>query len=104
MCISKGLGLKEALKAAGISATAYYHLTHQDNILPNTLQRLANFLEVREMDLLEQDSREVWLTKKIMRDVNRIYSQNPKMDPDNIHPAGKNRKHPGAHLEVGAHH
>ena len=53
---SKRLHLKMLLSEAGVSKTAYYHLLYKDTLLPDTIHRIAQVLEVRPSAFLEEIS------------------------------------------------
>jgi len=51
---SQGESLTALLERAGVSRTAYYSLVRRRNILPRTVRALAEALEVRESELLDE--------------------------------------------------
>ena len=84
LCERKGVRLKDALRAAGVSRTAYYSLLHKDSVLPNSLVKLARHLAVSPAEFLHDSTAQEKEAVRLARDVERIHRLHPDSDPENI--------------------
>jgi transcriptional regulator with XRE-family HTH domain len=80
----KSLSLNALLKKAGVSKTAFYHLLYKDSVLPASLGAIASSLAVRPSAFLTDRSEDVAQTVRLLNFVDRIVSQEPGLDRDNI--------------------
>ena len=81
---SKRLHLKMLLSEAGVSNTAYYHLLYKDTLLPDTIHRIAQVLEVRPSAFLEEISPAEKKVKRILFLTDKISANGPLLDRENI--------------------
>lgn len=78
------LTLQQVLDSANISKTAYYALVRRDNLLPKSLQALANFLSVNASALLVDPARVEAKIRKVYRQVETILARHPQADRQNV--------------------
>jgi len=98
----EGLTLVALLEKAGISKTAYYHLTRKESLLPKSILSLAQVLKVRPSALLEEDNPQEKIIQKLRKSHSRILSQNPQANPENVwHTLVLLEKEPWERLERG---
>jgi transcriptional regulator with XRE-family HTH domain len=83
-CGAKGLPLGEALRRAGVSRTAYYSLTRKESVLPQSIVRLARFLEVAPSELLRDGIAEAGHVRELREQAERIRRKSPGCDGDVI--------------------
>lgn len=81
---NKGLSIDQALLQAGVSKTAYYSLTRKESILPKSLQDLAKFLQVKPSTLLEEESTEERLIRRLLKKLELILQKNPLANRENV--------------------
>jgi transcriptional regulator with XRE-family HTH domain len=81
---SKRLHLKMLLSEAGVSKTAYYHLLYKDTLLPDTIHRIAQVLEVRPSAFLEEISPAEKKVKRILFLTDKILANGPLLDRENV--------------------
>lgn len=83
-CRKKSLTLKELLAKAGVSKTAYYHLVYKDSLLPRSMHDLADALDVRLSDLIEDESDAVRATRALLHRTDAIMEAHPTLDRENV--------------------
>ena len=81
---SKGLTLKELLKCAHTSKTAYYNLLYKETILPKSIHALADVLNVRPSAFLEEMTPEEKKIRYIGKRTDQIMAENPSLDRENV--------------------
>jgi len=81
---SKEMHLKRLLSLAGVSKSAYYHLLYKDTLLPDSLHRIAQILEVRPSAFLEEINPDEKKMRKILSLTDKISAGRPTLDRDNI--------------------
>ncbi len=83
-CANRNLLLKDALAGAGVSRTAYYSLLRNDSVLPTSLLALADFLEIKPAELLEDTSGPGLRARLLLRRLERILARHPEADRENV--------------------
>lgn len=81
---SRGFTLKELLRRAQVSKTAYYHLLYKDTVLPKSIHALAKVLKVRPSAFLEEMTPEEKKIRQIAKRTDQIMAENPGLDRENV--------------------
>ncbi len=81
---SQGMTLKELLKRAHTSKTAYYHLLYKETILPKSIHALSEVLNVRPSAFLEEMTPEEKKIRYIAKRTDQIMAENPTLDRENV--------------------
>jgi transcriptional regulator with XRE-family HTH domain len=84
LAAKRGLSLNALLAKAGVSKTAFYHLSHKSSVLPASLRALAETLSVRPGALLTEENPGVAKIRRVLALTDRIVARDPKLDPDNV--------------------
>ena len=82
MCRERGVTLKELLREAGVSRTAYYAMTRKESVLPRSVLRIAEALGVSPNRFLHDDTAERRHVRRLQEQANAICLANPECDPD----------------------
>jgi hypothetical protein len=82
---ARGFSLSEALRRAGVSRNAFYHLARRPTILPRSVRALGATLGVPASDLLQAttpppDRR----ARALLREARAIHARHPRSSFDNI--------------------
>lgn len=80
----QGLTLGLALARANVSRTAYYSLARKDNILPRSIQRLAQALGVRSGALLVEEISAEQRMRRLYKTLETILLSHPEADRENV--------------------
>lgn len=83
-CGRKDLNVGELLREAGVSRNAFYSLARKDYVVPLSLIRIAERLNVAVSDLLDETETPVARMKAIAAASERISKRHPGADPENI--------------------
>ena len=84
VCKSKGLGIKNMLKMAKTSPTAYYHLARLPSLLPKSILRIAEFLGVSPKELLTNEEDQISTALKIWKKTQGLCREDSSLDADNV--------------------
>lgn len=79
-----GLTLTSALALAKVSRTAYYALARKDNILPQSMQRLAKALGVRPGAFLAEATSAERRMRRLYKTLENILARHPEADRENV--------------------
>jgi transcriptional regulator with XRE-family HTH domain len=82
ICRDRGERLKDVLDAAGVSRTAYYSLTRKESVLPKSIQRLADCLDVSPLAFLEDGGAQVRRVRALRERTDAICREAPECDRD----------------------
>ena len=82
---ARGLTLSGALRRAGVSRNAFYHLTRRPTVVPHSVHAVAEVLGVRSSELLDEtppspDDR----AAALLREARKILARNPQSSFENI--------------------
>lgn len=80
----KGLCLKELLAEAHVSKTAYYAQLGRESVLPRSIRTLARVLNVKPLALLEEESAEEVLIRRLQKKLENILAENPQANRENV--------------------
>ncbi len=80
----RGLSLHQALRTAHVSRTAYYSLVRKDNLLPKSLQALADALAVPVTAFLSEPNVAEQKMRRLYRRVDAIVAKHPRANRDNL--------------------
>lgn len=83
-CRRKGLGIGELLREAGVSRNAFYSLARKDYVVPLSLVRMAERLNVSVADLLEETETPAARVRGVAAETEQIAKRHPEIDPDNV--------------------
>jgi len=83
-CRRKDLNVGELLREAGVSRNAFYSLARKDYVVPLSLIRIAERLDIAVSDILEEAKTPVARMKAIASTAERISKRHPGADPENI--------------------
>jgi len=83
-CGRRGLNTGEMLREAGVSRNAFYCLARKDCVVPTSLIRIAERLDISVSALLEETDTPVERMKSLVAESERISKRYPGVDRDNI--------------------
>ncbi len=83
-CGRRGLNTGEMLREAGVSRNAFYCLARKDCVVPTSLIRIAERLDISVSALLEETNTPVERMKSLVAESGRILKRYPGVDRDNI--------------------
>ncbi len=83
-CRRKGKNVGSLLREAGVSRNAFYSLARKDYVVPMSLILVAEHLNVRVSDLLEESATPAARVRAIAVEAERISRRQPEADPDNV--------------------
>jgi hypothetical protein len=83
-CRRRDLRVGELLREAGVSRNAFYSLARKDYVVPLSLIRIAERLNIPVSDLLEETDTPVARMRSIAAEAARIAERYPEVDPDNV--------------------
>jgi hypothetical protein len=83
-CGRRGLNTGEMLREAGVSRNAFYSLARKECIVPTSLVRIAERLDISVSALLEEADTAVERMKSLAAESERIARRHPGVDRDNI--------------------
>lgn len=83
-CRCRDLNVGDLLREAGVSRNAFYSLARKDYVVPLSLIRIAERLNVAVSDLLDETETPVARMRAIAAAAERISKRHPGADPDNI--------------------
>lgn len=84
LCKKKGCNLNNLLKRSKVSKTAFYSLIRQNNILPKTIQKIAQVLQVKPSAFLQEENQEERKVRQLEKKLQKILIQHPKADRENV--------------------
>ncbi len=84
ICLARGLSLNSALRAAGVSKTAYYAATANATLLSQSLILLAEELRVSPLELLSWGPPELLKARLRSEKLKKIMKRFPKASGENI--------------------
>jgi hypothetical protein len=83
-CRRRDLSIGELLHESGVSRNAFYSLARKDSVVPRSLIRIAERLDVSVRALLEDAGTPVARLKSLAAEAERISKRYPGADRDNI--------------------
>ena len=83
-CRRKDLNVGELLREAGVSRNAFYSLARKDYVVPLSLIRIAEQLNISVSALLDETETPVARMRAIAAESERISKRYPGADPENI--------------------
>lgn len=83
-CRRRDLNVGEMLREAGVSRNAFYSLARKDYVVPPSLIRIAERLDITVSALLEETDTPVERMKSLAAESERISRRHPGVDRDNI--------------------
>jgi len=83
-CRRRDLNVGDLLREAGVSRNAFYSLVRKDYVVPLSLVRIAERLDIAVSDILEETETPVARMKALAAESERISKRHPGADPDNI--------------------
>ena len=83
-CAARGVRLSRVLRDAGISRTAYYSLVRRDSVLPKTVLKLAQSLNVPTSRILDEGAVEERRAQLRLREAKRILRRYPEAAFENV--------------------
>lgn len=84
LCHKRGTSLAEMLREAGVSRNAFYTLARKETVVPQSVVRVSEFLDVPVADLLDDVPTRRQRVQKLRATVGRISRKHPDTDPDNV--------------------
>jgi transcriptional regulator with XRE-family HTH domain len=84
LCTRRGLTIRDLLREAGVSRTAYYSQLRKESVLPVSIRALAGTLEVVPSALLDEAPAEEWHARALIRRARRILARNPGASFENV--------------------
>jgi len=82
LCSERRIQLKDLLRDAGVSRTAYYAMTRKESVLPKSVCRVADRLGVSPASFLSDDSAKVRRIRELQARTDEICRQHPACDRD----------------------
>ena len=83
-CIERGITIQELLKASGVSSNAYYTLLRKESILPKSLIKLAEMLDVPPSTLLVDEATLLKEHQETEQQVKTLSAVDTDLDPGTI--------------------
>ncbi len=83
-CRSSGSTVSQMLREAGVSPNAFYTLARKNCVVPRSLMRIADWLDVPVSSLLEEAPAPAQRVRELLREAARIAGRHPDADPDNV--------------------
>lgn len=83
-CRRKDLNIGELLREAGVSRNAFYSLARKDYVVPPSLIRIAERLDISVSALLEEATTPAARMRALAVESERISKRYPGTDPENI--------------------
>jgi len=83
-CRRRHLNIGEMLREAGVSRNAFYSLARKDYIVPASLIRIAEHLDISVSALLEETDTPTERMKSVIAESERISKRYPGIDRDTI--------------------
>lgn len=83
-CRRRGLNIGGLLREAGVSRNAFYSLARKEYVVPPSLIRIAEHLDVSVSTLLEETDTPVERMKALAAESERISRLYPGVDRDNV--------------------
>lgn len=84
LCEQRGLRLGELLGKAGVSRTAFYSLARKDSVLPASIVRVAETLNVCPGDILVDEKSLRDQAVALAEQARRISAQKKGVNPENV--------------------
>jgi transcriptional regulator with XRE-family HTH domain len=85
LCRDRKTRLKDVLDAAGVSRTAYYSMTRKESVLPKSVQRLADCLDVSPLAFLEDGGNQARRVRALQQRTDAICRRAPECDRDVVY-------------------
>lgn len=84
LCRREGTSLATVLREAGVSRNAFYTLARRDSVVPHSLIRIAERLDVRVSALLDDAPTPVERMRRLIAESNRIAKRHRGVDRENV--------------------
>lgn len=84
LCEQRGVTLNRLLKQAGVSKNAYYSLARKATILPSSIMKISERLDVSPSSFLVETTPEETRVKVLLDGLERIMRRNRRADRDNV--------------------
>lgn len=84
ICRQKGITISDALRASGVSRNAYYSLKDKKSVLPKSILRLAETLDVAPSELLHDEAAVLKEHMALLEKVNAVVEKHPEVDPTSV--------------------
>ena len=84
LCRRQGMQIGQMLHEADVSRNAFYTLARKDFVVPQSLIRISEFLDVSVLCLLDDVLTPTQRIKRLLAESNRISRRNRDVDPDNV--------------------
>jgi len=84
ICRQNNSNVGSMLREAGVSRNAYYNLARKDMVVPQSLVRIAEHLQVPVADLLEESYTPTERVRSLITETERIASRHGDVDRDNV--------------------
>jgi transcriptional regulator with XRE-family HTH domain len=82
LCAERNLRLKDLLRRARVSRTAFYSLARKESVLPKSVTALARTLEISPADLLEDTEARVQEIRSLQAKLESLVRRHPDLDRD----------------------
>jgi transcriptional regulator with XRE-family HTH domain len=82
LCRQRRMPLKDLLREAGVSRTAYYGMVRKESVLPKSICRVADRLGVSPSSFLSDDSGRIRRIRELQARTDEICRLNPECDRD----------------------
>jgi AcrR family transcriptional regulator len=83
-CRKHGTSLARVLREAGVSRNAFYALARKESVVPQSLVRVAEYLEVSVATLLDDVPSPAQRMERLVAESNRIAGKYEGVDADNV--------------------
>ncbi len=84
ICASEGLSLRELLRRAGVSRTAYYSLANAPSLLPSSVHKLAKALNLQASQVVSVGNPDEEIYRSRLASLEKIMKRHPKSNRENI--------------------
>jgi hypothetical protein len=84
LCRKRGIPTAQMLREARVSRNAFYTLARKDSVVPQSLIRISEVLEVPVSQLLDDVLTRRLRMKRILSELSRIVKRHPRVDADNV--------------------
>ncbi len=84
LCQRRGMQIGQMLHEAGVSRNAFYTLARKDFVVPQSLIRISESLDVSVSRLLDDVLTPTQRIKRLLAESHRISRRNRDVDPDNV--------------------
>lgn len=84
LCRKRNLKLKDLLRKAHVSPTAYYSLLRKDSVLPHSLRAIARVLNISPAEFLEDTTAEHRRVKLLLAEMEHVLEAHSEAERDNV--------------------